>query len=213
MAAVAGGCGLLGTAIALRLAEAGADVIRADISKDADRHLDTTNRESVEAFLSSMAKLDVWVGAMYPVGFGPSIWSFLRCSCEAAKKMARNGGGVIINLASIYGHCGPRMHLYAGSIVRVPSPGYSFAKGGIIAMTRNLARTYEGANIRVVSISPGGVRDERQDEDFVDRYEALVPLKRMATSEDVANLVTFIASDKASYINGCDIPVDGGFLA
>lgn len=211
-AVVAGGCGLLGKAISTRMGDAGADVIRADISEFADRKLDTTSRESVDSFFESIERLDIWVNATYPAGFGPHAWGFLRGTCEAAKKMTKNGGGVIINLASIYGHCGPKMHLYRNTVVRVPSPGYSFVKAGILGMTRNLAKLYESCNIRVISISPGGVFDN-QDENFTERYKRLVPLRRMATPDDIAYAVVFLASDQASYINGCDIPIDGGFLA
>jgi NAD(P)-dependent dehydrogenase (short-subunit alcohol dehydrogenase family) len=85
---------------------------------------------------------------------------------------------------------------------------YSFVKGGIISMTRALATKY--APVRVNCVSPGGVFDG-QDEKFVKRYCEKTPLGRMATPEDVANAVVFLASDKAAYITGQNIVIDGGY--
>lgn len=211
-AVVTGGLGLLGSAISRRMAEAGASVIKADLLKDADWVVDVSDYNSVKLMLENMGCLHVWVNAIYPENWVDHLRGFYICNCLVAEHMALGGGGVIINLASIYAHCGPIMHLYEGTSVKVPPVDYSMVKAGIIGMMRNIARRYEGKNVRCVSVSPGGVFDN-QNEKFVERYKQLVPLRRMATPDDVALAVVFLASDQASYINGIDLPIDGGFLA
>ena len=79
-------------------------------------------------------------------------------------------------------------------------------------MTRALACKYGPQGVRVNCVSPGGVFDN-QDPVFVERYNQRVPLGRMATPEDVADAVVFLASDKAKYITGQNLVVDGGLTA
>jgi len=123
--------------------------------------------------------------------------------------MVDKGGGVIVNISSIYGVIGGKPSMYVDTDVQHPPIGYSAAKGAIIAMTRALATKYGPYGVRVNCVSPGGVEDG-QDQVFIDRYCERVPLGRMATVSDVANLVTFLASDKASYITGQNVILDGG---
>jgi len=100
--------------------------------------------------------------------------------------------------------------LYADLDMDMPVD-YSFIKGGIISMTRTLATKY-GPGLRVNCVSPGGVFDN-QDMRFVKKYCARVPLGRMATPEDIAGPVAFLASDAAKYITGVNLPVEGGLCA
>jgi NAD(P)-dependent dehydrogenase (short-subunit alcohol dehydrogenase family) len=86
---------------------------------------------------------------------------------------------------------------------------YSAIKGGVISLSKYLASYYGGHNIRVNTVSPGGIFNN-QPESFVDRYCKKVPLNRMGAPEDVAPTVVFLLSDKASYISGQNIVVDGG---
>ena len=89
---------------------------------------------------------------------------------------------------------------------------YSAIKGGIINLTKYLASYYGGHNLRVNTVSPGGIFNN-QPESFVEKYNKKVPLNRMGTPEDVAPTVTFLLSDKASYITGQNIIIDGGLSA
>jgi len=117
--------------------------------------------------------------------------------------------GSLVNFASIYGVLGNNFNLYKGLNMNPPA-AYSVIKGGIINLTRYLASYFGKFNIRVNCISPGGIFDN-QNSEFVQRYEALVPMKRMGKPEDISPVACFLVSDGASYITGQNILVDGGW--
>lgn len=126
------------------------------------------------------------------------------CSKYAAKIMAKNNGGVIINIAST--------RAFQSEPNTVP---YSASKGGLIAMTHALAVTLAKYRIRVVAVSPGWVDTSAWQ--FPPRSPALTrldhlqhPAGRVGDPMDVANLVAFLASDHASWITGVNITIDGG---
>ena len=121
-----------------------------------------------------------------------------------SRLMARNGGGSIVNIASVTAVLG--------------SPGqvaYSATKGAIIALTKSAAKELAPQGIRVNAVAPGIVKTER----FAELYEAngekiderisRIALGRLGTPEDVANACSFLASDRASYISGHILGVDG----
>lgn len=122
--------------------------------------------------------------------------------------MMKQNKGNIINIASIYGFLGPNFSLYEGTSMTNPAE-YSAIKGAIINFTRYLS-TYLAPNIRANCISPGGVFD-KQNQMFVDRYNKLTPMSRMANPDDIATVVLFLASDLSKYITGQNIVVDGGW--
>lgn len=114
----------------------------------------------------------------------------------------------ILNIASIYGVLGPDMSLYEGTAMGNPA-AYAASKGGLIQLTRWLS-TVLAPEVRVNCISAGGVA-RGQDAKFVERYERKVPLKRMATENDIAKAMLFLTSDLSSYVSGQNLMVDGGF--
>lgn len=117
----------------------------------------------------------------------------------------------IVHVSSIYGILGPDMSLYEG-ISKMGNPAaYAASKGGLDQLTRWMA-TVLAPDIRVNGINLGGVF-RNQDKRFVARYEARVPLGRMATENDVVGPVLFLASAEAAYITGQVLPVDGGYSA
>ena len=116
----------------------------------------------------------------------------------------------IVNLGSIYGFLGPDMHLYDGTSMGNPI-AYAASKGGLIQVTRWLS-TVLAPDIRVNCISPGGVY-RNQDKNFYERYVKKVPLGRMASEDDIANAIVFLASDLSLYITGQHLAVDGGMSA
>ena len=201
---VAGGCGLIGREIVYQFQELRADVKSLDLNPSADLNFDL-----LETTFSWASGIDVFVNASYPETSEGHFRVFLDTSQFVADHMVDKGGGVIVNISSIYGVIGGKPSMYVDTDVQHPPIGYSAAKGAIIAMTRALATKYGPYGVRVNCVSPGGVQDE-QDPLFIDRYCERVPLGRMATPEDVANAVIFLASDKASYITGQNIIIDGG---
>ena len=94
---------------------------------------------------------------------------------------------------------------------------YTMIKGGLINLTRQMASYYGRFGVRVNNICSGGLtghiagQSNKQEKQFIRHYEKKVPLKRLGNSEEVANVVTFVASDAASYITGSNILVDGGW--
>jgi NAD(P)-dependent dehydrogenase (short-subunit alcohol dehydrogenase family) len=130
----------------------------------------------------------------------------------AIPRLREAGGGVIVNMSSVQG---------LQSMPRVPS--YAASKGGILSLTRNMALDYAREGIRVVAICPGTIdselvrtlaRAEGGDEDAnVRRYGSFHPIGRIGTPADIANAVLFLASDRASFITGEYLTVDGGFMA
>lgn len=139
--------------------------------------------------------------------------AFLMAREVGRRMVARSAGGSIIQIASVYGVIAPDGRLYEGSEylgaqISTP-PVYSASKAGLIGLTRYLAAEYGEHGIRVNTVSPGGV-ESGQNEIFVERYRTRVPLRRMATTQDIAGAVVFLAGAGAQYLTGQNIVVDGG---
>ncbi len=129
---------------------------------------------------------------------------------EISKTMINQNYGNIVNIASIYGSSAPRFEIYEGTDKTMPVE-YAAIKGGIINLTKYLASYLGRYNIRVNSISPGGVFDD-QPEKFVNKYSEKVLLgRRMANTKDLIGTLLFLLSDASGYITGQNIVVDGGW--
>lgn len=131
-------------------------------------------------------------------------------------RMAEDGGGSIIQTASIYGLLAPDQRIYErseylGRAINTPA-AYTASKGGVIALTRHLAAYWGAAGVRVNTLTPGGV-ESGQNEEFRHRYSARVPLGRMAQPDELVGAAIFLASDASSYVTGQNIVVDGGLSA
>lgn len=122
----------------------------------------------------------------------------------ASRLMARTGGGCFVNMASVTGVVG--------------SPGqvaYSSTKGAVITITKSAAKELAPMKIRVNAVAPGIVRTERFEElyeatgDKINERIEKIALGRLGTPQDIANAVSFLASDRASYISGQILGVDG----
>src|SRR5690554_3834620 len=131
---------------------------------------------------------------------------------EMAGLIEKSGGGSIINIASMMGMFGPDLSNYEGTNMGTPPPDYFFHRAGIINLTRYLARVYDGKNIRVNCVSPGGLFNN-QPERFLENYNKKAPLGRMANNDDIKGLMVLLASDAGAYINGENILMDGGMHA
>jgi 2-deoxy-D-gluconate 3-dehydrogenase len=139
--------------------------------------------------------------------------AFLCCQA-GAQPMLKQGGGVIVNLSSIYGLAGPDQRLYQqpGRSPRFKPVYYSVTKAGILGLTRYLATYYAGQNIRVNALTPGGVFNGH-DEAFVQAYAARAVLGRMAEKDEMNGALLFLASDASAYMTGANLVVDGGWTA
>ncbi|MGV8090492.1 MAG: SDR family oxidoreductase [Mangrovibacterium sp.] len=131
---------------------------------------------------------------------------------EMCSLMEQNGGGSVINIASMMGMFGPDLSNYEGTTMGTPPPDYFFHNAGLINLTRYLARVLAGKNIRVNCISPGGLFNN-QPQRFLENYCKKVPVGRMANHDDIKGLVVLLASDAGAYINGENILMDGGMHA
>ena len=127
------------------------------------------------------------------------------------RKMAVANGGSIINISSIYGITAPPMSIYEDCDFQT-EPDYPFLKSGCIGLSKYLSSYFAKDNVRVNVIAPGGIFNN-QPEGFTKRYNAMVPMKRMASAKDIAGASIFLASDASSYVTGVVIPVDGGWTA
>lgn len=133
----------------------------------------------------------------------------LFITCRAfGKAMAKQGGGCIINVASIYGLVAPDQHIYEGTSMQT-EPDYPYTKGGMIMFSKYLASLFSKDKVRVNCIAPGGFFNH-QEEPFYSRYIKKVPMRRMAYHDDLKGVAVFLASDASAYITGVVIPVDGG---
>ena len=143
---------------------------------------------------------------------GVNLKGVFLMSKYAIPQLRASGGGVIVNMSSVQG---------LQSMPRVPS--YAASKAGILSLTRNMALDYAPEGIRVVAICPGTIdselvrelaRAEGGDEEAnVRRYGSFHPLGRIGTPADIAEAALFLASDRASFITGEYLTVDGGFMA
>ena len=138
--------------------------------------------------------------------------------------MREQGFGSIINISSIYGILGNDQSIYEGSnlleiyikespnIKQIYSHGvYNAAKGGLINFTRYLAAYYGKYNVRINTITPGGIYQPNENDTFLKKYSAKVPLGRKAKPDEINGALVFLSSDESSYITGHNLIVDGGF--
>ena len=125
--------------------------------------------------------------------------------------MVKQKRGSIINMASMYGVVAPDFTVYDGTNMTMPA-AYSAIKGGLVNLTRYIAAYYGPQQIRVNTVSPGGIFDN-QNTIFVRNYEKKVPMRRMGTPSDIAPSVVFLLSDDSKYITGQNLIIDGGWTA
>jgi NAD(P)-dependent dehydrogenase (short-subunit alcohol dehydrogenase family) len=135
---------------------------------------------------------------------------FLCTKHVVEKAMHPSEQGVIINIASLAGMLGKDRSVYRGTPMGGVTIDYVAAKGGVIAMTREMACYLAPKNIRVNSISPGGFW-RGHSEIFTKQFSELVPMKRMGKDgKELKGAVLFLASEASSYVTGINLPVDGG---
>ena len=233
---VTGGNGLLGKAIVRIIKEEGAFCINFDINHKTNDDLsnvecDITNKDSIDSALSLVivkySKIDGLVNNAYPrtKDWGNKFedikldswkknvdWqlnSYFYMSQQIAIQMSKQKSGSIINMASVYGVVAPDFSVYEGTNMTMPV-AYSAIKGGLVNLTRYIAAYFGPQQIRVNTVSPGGIFDN-QNITFVKNYEKKVPMRRMGSPDDIAPSVVFLLSDDSKYITGQNLIIDGGW--
>jgi len=236
IAIVTGGASGIGKATAAEFLAEGAEVVIADIDEDRGTDIaeelgcefvrtDVSEYDQVEALVEGTVEryggLDVMVNNA-GIGSETSIeemdleeWhrvievdlSGVMYGMKASLPHLEESDGAIVNTASIYGLVGGK-----------GAASYSAAKGGVVNLTQQVAIDYADEGVRVNSVCPGFVdtpmtEDLLKSERFYRFLEANTPMDRPARPEEIAPVIAFLASEKASYMTGANVPVDGGWTA
>ncbi|MGQ0464172.1 MAG: SDR family NAD(P)-dependent oxidoreductase [Sporichthyaceae bacterium] len=228
LALVTGAARGIGRATAVRLLKAGHDVIALDVDREALETtadeigaasvvLDVTREEMVAALAEQIPSLDILVNNAgiyrastlstqtvedYHRVFAVNVLGPLLMTRHFADALAADGGGAVVNVASMSG------------IVPVPGTGvYSMSKAAVISMTELAALEYGPRGIRVNAVAPGRIAtemtaDRQGDPEREARTNALIPLGRSGTAEDVAETIVALAAQP--YVTGQIVKVDGG---
>ena len=205
------------TAKMIRDAGGEATFIRADVSVPSDC------QSMVDATVEQYGSLDIAFnnagigGEQNPTAdysvegwqrlIGINLSGVFYCMKYEIPAMLNSGGGAIVNMASILGQVG-----FAGS------PAYVTSKHGVIGLTENAAIEYGPLGIRVNSVGPGFIRtpmisELEQNEQAYNLLVSLHPIGRLGEPSEVAELVIWLSSDKASFVTGAYYSIDGGYLA
>jgi NAD(P)-dependent dehydrogenase (short-subunit alcohol dehydrogenase family) len=202
----------------LRKLSAEAEFVRTDV-----RH-DEEVRDLVDKIVARFGRLDIAVNNAGTVGtpgsiadvspesyqgiFDTNVLGVLLCMKYEIRAMLAQGKGSIVNISSSYGKVGgPSAAVYVGS------------KHAVEGITKSAAIELAGTGVRVNIVGPGPTetgmfnRFAQTQENKENFLQAHIPAKRMGTPEEMANAIVFIGSDKASYIIGASLAVDGGMLA
>lgn len=188
----------------------------------ADSSIATENKKLVEITVEKYGKLDIACnnagigGPAKPTGeYEPEEWDkvialnlngvFYACRYQL-EQMEKNGGGSIINIASVH-----------GQVAAPNSPAYTASKHAVVGLTKNIAAEYATKNIRCNAVGPGYIEtpllSANLDQKTQDAIAAKSPINRLGTPQEIADLVAFLSSDKSSFTTGSYIIADGGYTA
>jgi D-threitol dehydrogenase (NAD+) len=222
VAAVTGGAGGIGAAIAAAFRAEGAEVAVLDL-KDDDVRCDVTDEDSVRRavgqVLDRFGKIDVLVNCAGVALLAPAedldldrwrrtldvnLTGTFLISREAGRAMLERGSGVILTIAS-----------QAASVALPDHAAYCASKFGVVGLTKVLASEWAGRGVRANTISPTVVLTELGRSAWAgpkgDALKALIPTGRFALPEEVAAAAVYLASDAAAMVNGADLIIDGGY--
>jgi NAD(P)-dependent dehydrogenase (short-subunit alcohol dehydrogenase family) len=133
----------------------------------------------------------------------------------AGREMAAQGGGSIVNIASMYGLVSPRPDVYAGAPELHNPPAYGAAKAGLLQFTRYAAAHWAKAGVRVNALTPGAfpAPEVRERADFIAALEAQIPMGRIGGAEEIGGALVFLLSAASSYMTGQQVILDGGWTS
>jgi 3-oxoacyl-[acyl-carrier protein] reductase len=239
VALVTGGGRGIGKQIALTLAQEGADIVIWDVNlQEAEKacleiqvlgrktlcaQVDVTDYKQVEdainKILDKFTKVDILINNAgitkdnlllrmsqqdWDAVLGVNLKGTFNCIRAASRVMIKQRSGKIVNIASIIGIIG-----------NAGQANYSASKAGIIALTKTAAKELASRNINVNAVAPGFIQTDmtaKLSEDVREKMLAAIPLAKMGSPSDVANVCLFLASKEAEYITGQTIVVDGGMV-
>lgn len=193
--------------------------------------LDITSKESLLSCISYLEnkyeRIDALVNNAYPrnKNYGKKFFDveysdfsenlalnlggYFTTSQQFSKYFIKQGYGNIINISSIYGVIAPKFEIYSGTNMTTPVE-YAAIKSGLIHLTKYMARYFKGMNIKVNTLSPGGIFDN-QNELFLEKYNNECLNKGMLDKSDLKGTLVYLLSDMSKYVNGQNIIVDDGF--
>ncbi|HET9485921.1 MAG TPA: glucose 1-dehydrogenase, partial [Chryseosolibacter sp.] len=164
------------------------------------------------AGIAHIGKLETTTEQDFDRIFRVNIKGVYNAMFASVQQMKKQGGGVILNLASV-----------AASLGLSDRFAYSMSKGAVLSMTLSVAKDYVGDNIRCNCISPARVHTSFVDgflkknypgkeEEMFQKLSRTQPIGRMGKPEEIAALALYLCSDEAGFVTGCDYPIDGGFV-
>ncbi|TMS92568.1 flagellin modification protein A [Pseudoalteromonas sp. S201] len=193
--------------------------------------LDITSKESLESCIDYLHnkynKIDALVNNAYPrnkqyarhffdveyddfvENTGMNLGGYFTTSQQFSLYFKKQGFGNIINVSSIYGVMAPKFQVYNETTMTMPVE-YAAIKAGLIHLTKYMAKYFKGMNIRVNTLSPGGVFDH-QPEAFLKAYKKECLNKGMLDKGDLQGTLVYLLSDMSKYVNGQNIVIDDGF--
>ena len=193
--------------------------------------LDITSKESLNACIiylhEKYNRIDALVNNAYPrnknyarhffdveyedfvENLGLNLGGYFTTSQQFSKYFKEQGYGNIINISSIYGVIAPKFEVYDNTPMTMPVE-YASIKSGLIHLTKYMAKYFKGMNIKVNTLSPGGIFDN-QPEPFLDAYKKECSNKGMLDKSDLKGTLVYLLSDMSRYVNGQNIVVDDGF--
>jgi NAD(P)-dependent dehydrogenase (short-subunit alcohol dehydrogenase family) len=141
---------------------------------------------------------------------GLNLGGYFLTSQQFAKYFKKQKYGNIINISSIYGIIAPRFEIYENTTMTMPVE-YAAIKSALIHLTKYMTKYFKGMNIRVNTISPGGILNN-QPKEFLEKYNNFGLTKGMLNNSDLKGTLIYLLSDMSKYVNGQNIVVDDGFI-
>jgi NAD(P)-dependent dehydrogenase (short-subunit alcohol dehydrogenase family) len=194
-------------------------------------HLDITSRESISEMVETLharyGRIDALVNNAYPrnknygrhffeveyadfcENLNLNIGGYFLTSQQLAIYFQKQGYGNIVNISSIYGVMAPKFEVYENTLMTMPVE-YAAIKSAIIHLTKYMAKSFKGMNIRANTLSPGGILD-KQPEAFLEAYRKQCLNKGMLDKTDMRGTLVYLLSDLSLYVNGQNLIVDDGF--